>query len=507
MFEDFFANLPHKELIDILIYPILIIIMFAYNIYARRKKHTLKLPVGLFIFYFATMTVIQILQKYEFTTFLSTLELLSTIFLTLAVIRFITFILVDYLMRYKELAPIPVITRDIGLAFIYVVAILIILRYEAKVNLTSIITTSAVVTAVIGLALQDTLGNLIAGIVLQMEKPYNVGDWIHFDTYTGKVIGMSWKSTRIVTREREVVCIPNNLITRGHVLNYTQMDAGHIATFNIGTSYVDPPNRVREAILATLAENPAVSSSPAPDVRVTSYSDFYINYLVRFYITDFENEDRIKSQILNQLWYRFHREGITIPFPIRTIHHVKEEDVGAAEKSKTSKKALAVLKRVDIFKPLPENALDNISHRVGFQSFSPGEIIIREGQAGQSMYIIVYGECDIMISRGSVTDHVVATLSNGQFFGEMSLLTGEPRSATVKVKKDTLCLKIEKNDLQDIISGHPEVAEAISEILAKRKEDLEKQKESLDEKKKRGDTSLASQLLTKIKAFFSRSEA
>lgn len=495
--------LPYPELAHLLIYPILVIILASYSLYARHRNHRLKLPVGLFICYFAVMSALKLTEHFDLPSIFGILELVSTIFLTLAIIRFVTFIFVDYLMRYKKLAPIPVISRDIGLVLVYLIAILMVLRYQANVNLTSIITTSAVLTAVIGLALQDTLGNLISGIVLQMEKPYNIGDWVSFDNYVGRVIGMTWKSTRIITREKEMVSIPNNTITKSHILNYTQPDPNHVATLYVGVSYKDPPNDVREVILTTISEHPSVNPFPSPEVRVIKYNDFSVDYEVRFSLSDFENEPKIKSHILNQIWYRFKRRGLTIPFPIRTIHQERfDPEKEAVARDQAMHRALANLKRVDVFDPLSENDLANIARQVRFEQFSAGEIIISEGDAGTSMYVIVRGECEVIIFEGKNKEHIIARLGAGEFFGEMSLLTGEPRTATVRAGKDMICLRIEKEDLEEIMNAHPEVAEAMSVMLAARKEGLTQYKDTLKEAAKLANKKLASQFLTKIKKFF-----
>ena len=490
------------ELTTFISYILLSAILVGYYLFARYKKHEFRLPIGLFLCLFLTNAAIVVVGHYDLRSAVSSLETISTAFLAMAILRFFVFIVVDYLMRYKKLAPVPLITRDIGLIVLYAIIILLILRYKANVDLTSLITTSAVLTAIIGLALQDTLGNLFAGIVLQMEKPYHIGDWVCFDTYTGRVVGMTWKSTRVITRENEMVTIPNNVIAKSHILNYSQPDPTHIATLDIGTSYSDPPNNVREAILSTIAEHPSVARVPSPEIRVKKYNDFSVDYQVRFFLSDFENEERIKSHILNQIWYRFRRDGITIPFPIRTIQQVtpnpeKEE----TEKNNKTKTAHTVLKNIDIFSPLTDEDFAKLALRVRFETFSSDEVIIQEAASGKSMYVILRGECNVTIKQGGYAEHTVATLKENQFFGEMSLLTGEPRTATVRAKTDIVTLRIEKEDIEDIMNTHPAVATSMSEILAARKEDLAAQKEGLAKDVKK-EKNMAAELLKKIKTFF-----
>lgn len=495
--------LTTQEVINIVIFLFVALILAAYRIAAKKGSHRLKLPVGFFIFYFLTEAALTIFRDLPYETVIEGLSLASTVFLSLGIIRLVIFVIFDYLLLYKQLISVPLITRDIGLVVVYLFVILVILRYKANVNLASLITTSAVLTVVIGLALQDTLGNMFSGIVLQLEKPYNIGDWVKFDTYTGKIVGMSWKSTKILTRDKEIVCIPNNLIAKSHILNYSEPDPTHIAAIKISASYNDPPNRVREVILTTLLEHPSIHQDPPPEVRVTAYSDSAIDYLIRFFISDFENEDKIKSFILNQIWYRFRRKGITIPFPIRTIQH-KEPDAKkeTTEKERSVKTALEHLRQIDIFNALSEKDLSQLAGRVRFDTFASGEIIIRQGRIGKSMFAIISGECDVLLRHNDVDEHSVATLGPNQFFGEMSLLTGEPRTATIRAKTDMVCIRINKENLEDILKQHQDIALKMSEILASRKQQLEAQKGTIDEAARKTEQTHASQLFLKIKAFF-----
>ncbi len=489
--------------ITMIIYLALAMALTGYAVYARKKNQPLKLPVGLFICYFLVMAAIIVVRMMGLESVLNVLEVTALVFMTLAVIRFVIFILIDYLLIYKDIYPIPVITRDIGLVVVYAVVVMIVLSYKANVNPASLLTTSAVLTAVIGLALQDTLGNLVSGIVLQMEKPYRIGDWVKFDNYTGRVVGMSWKSTRVITREKEMVTIPNNLIAKGHIMNYSEPDPVHVATLDVGCSYNDPPNTVRSAIVDTLSEHPRVHRIPAPEIRVKKYSDFSINYHIRFFISDFENEEKVKAHILNQLWYRFKRNGITIPYPIRTIQQVQpDKEREAKEKDLVAERAEVNLQHVDIFSPLAGDDIKRLAQRGSFFRFGEGETIIRQGDPGQSMYAIVSGQADVVFNDGG-KELVVATLGPKQFFGEMSLLTGEPRTATVRAKSDLITVKIDKGDLEQILKSNPQVATSISDILAARQEDLAAKKEDFQKEPSMHGKRSASQILNKIKKFFS----
>lgn len=482
---------------------VIVFVLIAYFFIVRSKHCKIVVPVGFFIGYFLIRSVIAAFADIIPVSTISILDLVALTFLVLGSIRLTVFIFIDYLLSHKKMVGVPLISRDIGLVVVYLFAVMIILRYRANVDLTSLLTTSAVVTVVIGLALQDTLGNLFAGIVLQLEKPYHIGDWVSFSNYTGRIVGMSWKSTKIITRDKEQVSIPNNVIAKSHILNYSQPDPYHMAAFELGISYDDPPNKVRDIILRTLDEHPQIHNDPVPEVRVIKFADSSVNYRVQFCISDFEKEERIKAHILNQLWYRFKREGITIPYPVRAIKHIEiDPDKVSTDQKLNGLLAYRSLRQVDVFRPLSDDDLKDLSNRVRFDSYSKNEFIVMEGVSGRSMYVIISGECEVVIDAGGSNESVVATLGANQFFGEMSLLTGEPRTATVRSKVDTVCIRIGKENFEGIIKAHPEIIGQVSEILAERKKGLLAQKDMLRQEVSVIDKNLASQLLSRIRTFF-----
>lgn len=479
------------------------ILLTAYHLRARRSKKRLRLPVGFFIAFLIVQASLEVTKIFRLVSISDGLELAAAIALTLGIIRICTFIVFDYFIYRHKSIEFPTITRDIGLAVLYTFATLFILRYKANVNLASIITTSAVLTAVIGLSMQDTLGNLISGIVLQMEKPYQLGDWVNFEKYTGRVVGMSWKSTRILTRQHELILVPNNVISKGHIVNYSQPDPNHVATIELGCSYDNPPNHVREVILQTLREHPKVHHNPPnppPEVRVLKFGESSIDYRILFFLSDFEREDKIKSEILNQLWYRFKRKGITIPYPTRTVHHVhpKMYDTASAEAEITFLK----LRSVDLFKPVSDEQMKGLSGGVTIEDYSSGEDIVRQNDEGSSMYLLNSGECDVIISTEEKAEHVLTTLPAGSCFGEMSLLTGAPRTATVRANTDVSCLRIDKVIFERILRENPRIAEALSLILAERQADTAAQKDELGRKSAEPVQSNAAKILSKIRSFF-----
>lgn len=343
---------------------------------------------------------------------------------------------------------------DVALAFF---AILPIVKTQLDVDLTSLVATSAVLSLVLGLALQDTLGNLFSGLSLQLDSPYAVGDWVTVGHHTGRVLQVTWRSTRLETIRNELVTVPNNAVGKEAIINFGSGNTVAIE-LALGVAYGAPPNRVRANILETLAEMPGVAKAPPPLVFVTAFADSAIQYLVRFWIADAAVASNLRDGLLTRLWYRFKREGIELPFPQRVVTMRTE----APEVTNRG----ALLAEVDLFGAFDAAERAAIAESALERRFGAGETIIAAGEEGRTFYVVVSGT--VAVLAGSPPKEV-ETIAEGSYFGEMSLLTGELRSATVVAKQDTVLLEIDRPAFARYFAKHPEVAPLLAEVLARRR--------------------------------------
>lgn len=475
----------------------IIVVLIGYARIAKKSSRIPHIPLGLFILYLITVLIGLLLNSYNLPDWATRLDLAAVIVLYCAVARLIFYIFVDLWLTRKLKFPVPRITRDVALVVMFAVIVIILLHKKGGVNLASLLTTSAVLTMVIGLALQDTLGNLFSGLALQTEKIFQIGEWISFREHVGQVVGMTWKSTLIKTFENEIVYIPNNVISKEIVKNYSRPEATHVAYLEVGVDYNVPPNKVRDVILDVLTEHPKVLKAPSPQVRLTNFGDHSITYQVRFWNSDFEGERLLKSELNNIIWYAFQRHNIQIPFPVRDVrfHHVEIAE-GKRLRENLRSEILDALKRIPVLAALPPGDIELLASRVVLETYGNGEAIVHQGEEGDSMFIIHRGCFDIFLEEDS-RKHV-ATLKDGDFFGEMSLLTGERRTATVVAKGDAEVFVIDKRSFSDILKAHPTFSETLGQALIKRQAELAA---------KQGKTetlppSATSQLVSKIKSFF-----
>jgi small-conductance mechanosensitive channel len=331
----------------------------------------------------------------------------------------------------------------------------------------AILATSAIGAVVLGFALQDTLGNAFAGLAIQSEKPFNIGHWITVGEHEGRVAEVTWRATKLRTKAGNFVVVPNSEIGKAAITNYSQPAAPMRLFIEVGVSYDAQPNRVKSVILEALGHCALVLTAPTPDVLIHDFADSSVLYRVRFWIEDFERDSVAADQVRSAVYYAFRRSGIEIPFPIQT--EIQKEWVPPDEGARVAER-LAVLGRLELFTPLDEEQRKAVAAATRIVRFGTGEAIVREGDPGDSMYIVVSG-CAAVVTGPDRRE--LARIQEGDYFGEMSLLTGERRSATVVAHGDADLLEITAPVFRNLADVSPQTVERVGIAAAARRTELE----------------------------------
>ncbi|GAG82508.1 unnamed protein product, partial [marine sediment metagenome] len=269
------------------------------------------------------------------------------------------------------------------------------------------------------------------------------------------------KSTRLLTREKILVYIPNAEITNKSFSNYSRPNRTLVARVYIGIEYGAPPNTVKDVIIQVLNQHPQVLKIPPPDIYLKEFGDFAITYEIRFCHHNFANEPKIKSDINYQIWYALRRNNIKIPFPIRDVHlnHIERRfQTKELEAQKSSFNIEGLLGQVSVLSSLSAEILTQIAERSVIAEYGAGEFIVRQGDQGDSLYIIRTGSCGVYVRRNGKQENRIATIDSSEFFGEMSLLTGEPITATVRAMIDTSIIIIDKENFSNILNDNPAIS-------------------------------------------------
>jgi small-conductance mechanosensitive channel len=299
-----------------------------------------------------------------------------------------------------------------------------------------LLTTSAVSAVVLGFALQDTLGNAFAGLAIQSEKPFHVGHWVRVGEFEGRVTEVTWRATKLRTKAGNFVVLPNNVVGKEAITNYSEPAAPTRLDVEVGASYLTAPNEVKAAILEALRNSSRVLESPPPSVELVAFDASAINYKARFWVDDYERDEAARDQVRTAIYYTFQRHNIEIPWPIQVQYERELREPDGASRAREQERLLA---SVDLFASLSSDMRREIAESSPPVVYGSGEAIVRQGEPGQSMFIVCSGTVSVVLEPGR---QEVARIERGGYFGEMSLLTGEPRTATVLASGDASVVEI-----------------------------------------------------------------
>ena len=465
------------------------------------ERRRLRMPLFLLI---ANVVVVSLRAFLPLPATADRVATVLALFLILASIGHSSFILiVDWLLGRRLARPVPKIFRDILQVLLYFAVAFFTLPLLG-LEPGELLTTSALLTAVIGLSMQETLGNLFAGLAIQAQRPFVVGDWIKFDideALTGRVTEINWRATKVMTDDLVEVIVPNGTLAKAPISNFTQPTVLSRRTVSVQAPYDAPPHLVVSAMLEAVHGCPEVLEAPKPDVILVTYADSGIEYAVRYFIEDYQRRRLIDSAVRTRIWYAFQRNRISIPFPIRDVRArdmtVENKEIEAATLAERRRRLTAI----DFLAELPEPAIERLAARTRVALYSDGEEIIRQGEPGSELFIVRKGEVLVLVGKDGRRPAEVARLGRGKFFGEMSLLTGETRSATVVANGSCELFVVGHDEMREILEAHPHLAEHFAAELAGRRAELgERASAAGDEEEASAQTSV---LLSRIKSFFS----
>ena len=405
---------------------------------------------------------------------------------------------VDHYLLQRKGAVVSALFRDVAGIFVDFVVIVVVLRSTLDINLASVVATSAVLTAIIGLALQDLLSNLFSGIVLELEAPFSRGDWVRVAGFEGVVVQTGWRTTQLRTRVNELVTVPNALLSKEPIVNYSRPQPLVGDTLRFEGAYEAPPTVIKDAALSVVAAETAVSSSPRPEIWLERYGESGIGYAIRYWLTDFGELDRIRNRILSNLWYTLHRAGVRFPFPARDVFVYPGT---APTLQPETIDVVGLLRTAPLLGPLSDGELAQLAPRVRRLSFGAGETVVQEGEPGDSFYIVERGEAEVLL-RGDRTQDVVGRIAAGGFFGEMSLLTGEARTATVRALKDLSVLLIDHAAFREVIAADPALVGPLSEVAAHRLAEQRTHRQTADTREPIARAEQVQRLRERIRGFF-----
>jgi len=357
------------------------------------------------------------------------------------------------------------------------------LNQESRIDLVGLVTTSAVLTAVIGLAAQEPLKDLISGVSLQLEQVIQEGDWVEIDNQVGQVTSISWRGTELLCKDGSRLILPNARVSSQNICNYSNPEL-HRQTIQIELNNNIPPHLVK-AIMHKISEHhPLVLSDPAPIARIQAIENQLIRYEWMVWHQSYAEHYQSRGDLQEQLWYALHREGLNRPFPARRVEvasiHNNSKERENEEREKTEF-CLRLLKKNGLFSALTDNQLLQIISPSPRLIYCAEEIIVREKESGESLFLIIEGKVLIQKQSTGSKSIDVCELGAGEVFGEMTLFTGTLRSASAKCVTNVEVLEINRKPFAGLMEQEPDLLHRLSSLINKRKANLKDLEEKQNE--------------------------
>jgi len=423
------------------------------------------LGVYLFTLFFAAR-----LSEGPHTSFLKIPAVALWALLAYFTVRLVNAALFDFAFRIRRGYEAPTLVRNIFTLVIFTVLFVLIFKwFYSEINLGALFTTSAIFGVIIGLALQDTLGNFFSGISLQADRPFQIGDVIVVSQqkHTGVVEGITWRAIKIRTFQNHIVLVSNSNAAK-EAIEVAPRDNLNARLIFFSTVYSDSPAKTIHVVREAVRDADNVSEKITPIVRIRNLGESSIEWEIKYWLEDYAKYNDTDALVRQRTWYALRRNGLTFAFPTRTLH--LERKVTA--RPTTAEDEIADrLSAVDVFAPLSTDELRQLAMATVGHVFAPGETLIRAGDEGSSMFVVHNGRVQVQLTE-SGKSRPVAVLSEENFFGEMALFTGEPRTASVVALEETEVLEIGHAAMKHLFETNPSLVESISWTIAERRAGL-----------------------------------
>lgn len=381
----------------------------------------------------------------------------------------------------------PRIVQDVAVAC-GGVTWLFALLWLRNVNLSGIIAGSAVVTAIIGLSMQDTLGNLVAGLAVQLDDSLDVGDWIKIDDIQGRVVEMGWRRIAVETRNWETVMVPNSVMARGKFTVQGRRSEKPVqwrrwVWFNVDHRWT--PSEVIETVEAALrqAELPRVAPDPPPNCVAMEFAESFTRYAVRYWLTDLAADDPTDSDVRTHVVAALKRAGISLALPAHAVFLTEEENAERRLRKarEDQEQRVRALRKVALFNRLPDEELETLASQLVYAPFAQGDVMTRQGSEAHWLYIVSEGTAERYVETEGTPSTLVNAISAGEVFGEWSLVNDMVRETTVVARSSVLAYRLPKSAFLAALTRNQNLAHEIATVMGEKRTALDAALQHLDE--------------------------
>jgi len=347
---------------------------------------------------------------------------------------------------------------------------LAVVLWEAGVEPGELFTGSAILTAALGFALKDTLGNVFAGLAIHAEHPFDLGDWIQYDAnpaHVGCVVEVNWRATKVLTLDEAFVIIPNGQLAQASIRNFTKPDRWSRRSLFVVTPYGVSPQMVQRIILGAIRGSFGVLDHPPASVVTNAFTERGVEHWVRLFTGEFGARDRVDGMARDRIWYALAREGIEIPVATHAVRMTPLPPPEPETPGTAATRRCEAIRAMPLFAPLSDEQVRQVAARAVERVYGVHETVIRQDEPGDSLFVILSGRVEITVADPPRSASL-ATLAAGDFFGEMSLLTGAARTATATAVAETILVEVDRQVFREVLQQSPSLVAELGSTLRER---------------------------------------
>jgi small-conductance mechanosensitive channel/CRP-like cAMP-binding protein len=454
-------------------FPLLIVLLTeAIDRLERRQHplaHSLRQVRNIVLPVLAVLLVIWYILDYDETALLT--RLVATLFWVTVVV--VAFRLLKHVLAPSEAQPgwysnVPGLLLQLPRFLLALLIGYYLLSGVWNVNVGELITALGIGSLVIALALQDTLNNLFAGLLLSLNRPFQVGDWVQMGDIEGQVVEVNWRASLLRTRDNDLVVIPNGEMAQSSFKNYSRPTKLHRVSEGFDLHIDNLPNKVHHVFKEAALATPRVLADPAPEVRTISYAGISVHYDVFFWIADYGPVANIRNEFMTRAYYHAKRHGLKWPTPQHELFYYDGPAVDAAQ-AVTAKKLSELLKTLPSFAVLADEAIEVLAGAAELLDYGQNEQIVCEGEKERGIYVLTRGRVSISSVDSDGQEHEITQMSVGDFFGETGLFGRAISSVTVTALEDVEVLLIPHRAMNNVINKYPRFAQEMSHLIGERR--------------------------------------
>ena len=405
---------------------------------------------------------------------------------TWLVVRLIDLVLWERLVPWWIGMRAPGLLRQFVAVLVFAVGMAVMLRQSWDLALSAVLATTGVLGIVLGLAMRGILADFFSGIALNIEKPFDLGDFVSIrvrgqrEPFYGSVRELTWRSTRLLTPEDNLVSLPNAVVAAAIVENLSYPSPVSELEADLTLDW-DVDQAVAERVLTAAATEAwalgATAGDKPPKVRICRIDGAGVTWRIVYLL---DPRKRAKGPARHILMRCVHKHLLmaglrpaALPGSAAVVGAVMASS-GAAEGPAVSPPRaldhgaaadrLKVLATVELLRGLTADERRSLAEVLVLKRAAAGQPVVQHGEAGASMFVVVEGALGVHVP-GPTEAQRANVLGPGSVFGEMAMLTGEARSATVKALGPVLLYEIGREQMGPVLARRPGLADVLAEVM------------------------------------------